>query len=570
MIRVLDRQTANQIAAGEVVERPASVVKELIENSLDAGARCIEIRIKGGGIELIEVADDGTGIPAEHVPLALERHATSKIRTIEDLQSVTTLGFRGEALPSIASCSRLEMITSTGQGAGVRVEVHGSQLVSEKRVATRRGTVVRVRDLFYNTPARKKHLASRSTEVARITETVYAAAVAHPEVSFRLYSDNRELLFTPGRGDLMEALAAVMGPDIIATLLPLSHQDDDIKLTGYVGGRSAARSSRDRQLFFVNKRPVRDSVLREAVEDAFRGHLTTGRYPLAALFLEIHPSKVDVNVHPTKTQVRFVEPRRVYSATHRAVRETLARQKSFPQLVLKPLPRSSDVEEQPASMVKERTVERGQYEGARDLFTVTDGEPSRGLPELEPLGQIHYTYIIARDTLSGELFIVDQHAAHERIYYDALCQGDERVASQDLLFPLTLDLTPGEMAAWESAAGLLEGLGFRSEPFGLNSVIIRSAPALFAEEPADKLQEVLSHLRKMLSTVERTPDSDRARKMMASCKAAIKANQRLDRAAMAELLNQLARTKNPLTCPHGRPTAVRVPRRELERFFRRT
>jgi len=570
MIRVLDRQTANQIAAGEVVERPASVVKELVENSLDAGARCIEVRIRGGGIDLIEVADDGTGIPAEQVALALERHATSKIKAIEDLQSVTTLGFRGEALPSIASVSRLEMITSTGEGAGVRVEVHGSRLVSENHVAARRGTVVRVRDLFYNTPARKKHLASRSTEVARITETVYTAAVAHPEVSFRLYSDNRELLFTPGRGDLMEALAAVMGPDITACLLPLEHHDGDVKLTGYVGGPSAARSSRDRQLFFVNRRPVRDSVLREAVEDAFRGYLTVGRYPLAVLLLEIHPSKVDVNVHPTKTQVRFVDPRRVYSATHRAVRETLAGQTSFPQAILRPLPRSPGVREQPASIVKEGTAKGGQYERADDLFTVTDGGPSQGFPQLEPLGQIHSTYIVARDTLSGDLFIVDQHAAHERIYYDALCRGDQHVAAQDLLFPLTLDLTPAEMAAWEGAAELLERLGFSSEPFGLNSVIVRTAPALFAEEPGDKLLEVLSHLRKMLSTVDSTPDSERARRIMASCKAAIKARQRLDRAAMEELLSQLARTQDPLTCPHGRPTAVRVPRRELERLFKRT
>lgn len=615
-IQILDERTANQIAAGEVVERPASVIKELVENSLDAGATSISVEIEGGGARLCRVTDNGCGMSAEDALLALERHATSKISTASDLFRITTMGFRGEALPSIASVSRMELVTrEPGSLSGTRLVVEGGRLSENTPTGCPEGTRITVRDLFYNTPARLKYLKSASTEAAQVADAVSRLALARPEVAFRLTSGGQVVFSTPGSGKAIDALACALGTEVARQLLALDYRDQSVAIQGFAGRPAVSRAGRTHQFIFVNRRPVRSLPLRFALEEAYHNLLPAQRYPVAVLFLEIDPSQVDVNVHPTKLEVRFEREREIRAAVYRAVRQALQEANLVPEMQFPGLtvpekattdasqgisPRISSPGEQPvvpgAVATWSPTPEPGYTTRQMTAFwretapgygdqtpEPTDNSLSAAeatdqhdlaarLRALRPLGQIHRSYIVA-DSPEG-IYIIDQHAAHERIYYERLLltASPEKPKVQPLLFPVTMDLTPAQMAVWEEHRDLLESAGFVIEPFGGKTLLVHGIPLALGETMA--AQVVLDLIERLLDIQGSVTDPIAKRSeilaALAACKAAVKARESLTAEEMSALIDQLAACRSPATCPHGRPTMIAISVSELEKQFKRT
>lgn len=634
-IQILDEKTANQIAAGEVVERPASIAKELVENSLDAGATTISVEIEAGGTRLCRVTDNGCGMSPEDAILALERHATSKISTASDLFRITSMGFRGEALPSIASVSRMELITrEPGSLSGTRLVVEGGRLVENTPAGCPEGTRITVRDLFYNTPARLKYLKAPSTEAAQVADTVTRLALAHPDVAFRLISGGQVILSTPGSGKGIDALASALGTEVARQVLTLDYQDQSVSIQGFIGRPSVSRSGRSHQFIFVNRRPVRSLPLRYALEEAYQNLLPVQRYPVAVLFLEIDPAHVDVNVHPTKLELRFEREREIRSAVYRAVRRALQEANLIPQLQFPGLPTAGEgttpglpggFNHSRASVSTMAADGRGDGLGGTPTPGVWAPPPGyttqqmaafwresgprfgEGLPQLHqpsgaiapashsgpvpgstdessialrgehlralrPLGQVHRSYIIA-DSPEG-LYIIDQHAAHERIYYERLLHGanSDKPPVQPLLFPVTLDLTPAQMAVWGEHRELLESTGFMVEPFGGKTLLVHGIPlALGATMAAQVVMDLIDRLFEMRGTGT-DPMARRSELLaaLAACKAAVKARESLSTEEMSALIEQLAACRSPATCPHGRPTMIIVSVSDLEKQFKRT
>ncbi|BAD40733.1 DNA mismatch repair endonuclease MutL [Symbiobacterium thermophilum] len=632
-IRLLDERTANQIAAGEVVERPASVVKELVENALDAQAKRIVVEVSGGGRELVRVTDDGIGMVPEDARLALQRHATSKIRTAEDLNAITTLGFRGEALPSIAAVSQFELITRPhDQLAGYRILAEGGQIVAEGEHGCPAGTRVTVRDLFFNVPARLKYLKTNATELAQIGDILTRLALANPEVAFRFQSGQAQVFATPGTGDLTAAVAALLGREMAKELLPVDYRNDAARVHGFVGRPTIARAGRSHQYFFVNRRAVRTIAARYALEEAYAHLLPNGRYPVCILFIEVEPHEVDVNVHPTKAEVRFQRDREVRAAVYQAARHALGAALLIPgtEVTADGEVRVPDRAEEkaalqrgwvppgagrpgegggraapppwrvsaggpggqttarepvqaylPAGGLQAALAQRAAEEAAAavpavDLAEATlvprSAEPGELIRALRPLGQVHRSYI-ACDGPEG-LYLIDQHAAHERIFFERLYAAaqEQATAVQRLLFPLTLDLTPAQMAIWQENAAIFAESGFEAEPFGGNTLLIHGVPAgLGTDHVARLVCDFLDRLQED-QVAPGTPVTDRRRRVlaaMAACKAAIKARDPLQPEDIAALLSDLAACASPETCPHGRPTVICVSISELEKRFKR-
>ncbi|QIA27019.1 DNA mismatch repair endonuclease MutL [Thermaerobacter sp. PB12/4term] len=688
-IRRLDPQVINQIAAGEVVERPASVVKELVENSLDAGARRIRIDVAEGGLRSITVSDDGCGMDPDDALLAVERHATSKISRLDDLVRAGTLGFRGEALAAMASVARLELVTRPPAAeGGFRVVVEGGAERSAGPWASPPGTRVTVRDLFFNTPARRKHLKGPVAEFGRIADVVTAHALARPDVRFELWHNGREVLRTSGSGDPAVVVLECFGPDVAAGLIPVAAADDACRIEGYVGAPRIARASRAWQFISINRRPVEVSSLRFSLENAYRHLLPARRYPVAVLAVTVPGEEVDVNVHPAKLEVRLVRERAVASLLYRAVEGALAERDLLRPAAPGPFPENGG--ERPTPRGGRRGGRQGPWRpgaprwvrgaswavrpgsgpapeaaaeaaaayggataawleafrrgaepqgtgaapgprperaaepagtsrpgpeppgegpggpGARTGATAGGtGSPAAGtrpfareaevpalarpepgpahpgpqdrdlLLRLEPLGQVAGTYLACAGP--DGLYLVDQHAAHERIYFERfLAQGASQpgVPTQLLAVPVVLDLPATEYALLLEQAGAVARLGFQVEPFGPRSVAVRAVPAALADRPAPSLLADL--LARLLAEAVRgggqeAPilDTDRAARILAACKAAIKAGDRLHPQEMTQLLADLARCRQPYACPHGRPTVIRLGVEELERRFGR-
>lgn len=635
-IRVLDAEVTNQIAAGEVIERPASVVKELVENSVDAGARQVRIEVRGGGKELIRVSDDGVGLDPEEAPLAFERHATSKIRAATDLISVRTLGFRGEALPSIASVSRVTLISRPpGEELGVRVEASRGEVRTAPAGAPF-GTQVEVRDLFFNTPARFKFLKSDATERRYIAEYVTHTALAHPDVAFRLIMEGSEVLRTPGDGRLKEAIAAVYGRRVERELLAVEWESPWARITGYVGKPSVAKGNRSAESVFVNGRWVRNRLLATAVERGFESLLAHRRFPLAVLHLEIDPSLIDVNVHPAKTEVRFKGERETFKAVMLAVRKALvgadltasfaprgsaspappdaeslvqsriewAKERlpipqatSFSVGEAEPVwrvdgagaPPAASKPAEPADALREAPADEGEeadggaslhaelplaeaaaahaLERAQREAEERGLDPRRLLLEAEVLGQLAATYLLVPTPLG--LWLVDQHVAHERILYERFLKRDGKPrATQELLVPHPLELTPLQGRVLEEHKEELEALGFAVEAFGGSDYILRGVPADLGSRGSRALLQLIEEL---LSVFEQAGPT-RAEKAAATmaCRGAVKAGDRLHPEEMKALLRELAHTENPFACPHGRPVIVQLTLGEIERRFGRS
>lgn len=567
-IKLLESKVISQIAAGEVVERPASVVKELLENSLDAGASRVAIEIKNGGAELIRVTDNGLGIVANEVALAFARHATSKITATDDLLSVVTLGFRGEALPSLASVADIDMITRVSQEpAATAYRIRDGQ-PQQTKAARAPGTTISVSRLFRQVPARLKFLKSQTTEKSRIAAVVTAYALARPDVSFSLESDGRNSLRTPGGGLLSDGVTAIYGAVTALEMLAVDNSIvvksgfTAITVNGLVSSPQAARHSRSRMNFFVNRRWVSVRSLYRAVEQAYHGLMPEGRYPVAVINISIDPAEVDVNIHPTKAEVRFRDEGAVFSAVQRAVREALVNEMPVHRigdrtLAYNPAP----MPELPLSANFQPVIHR--VAGATPADETGSREtPRSALGVLRVVGQMRLTYIIAEGP--DGLYIIDQHAAHERIMKEKIiaAHATRSIEVQGLLEPVTIEVSPAENAALETRCADLVEFGFQVEPFGERSYLVRAVPAILNERDwRQALREMLERggadwLEHLTNTM--------------ACHSAVRAGKELSLEEMRGLLRQLEEAALPHTCPHGRPTMVVIPESRLARQFGRT
>ncbi len=578
-IQILPPEEADRIAAGEVVERPASVARELVENALDAGARRIEVEAVRGGLQRLRVADDGEGMGPEDAVLALRRHATSKIRSLEDLSRASTLGFRGEALPSVAAVSRLELLTSDGE-SGVRVRVEGGRVLGSEPAARARGTTVTVDDLFFNTPARRKFLRSPAAELARISEALLPEILARPAIAFRFRSDGRETLDVPPGEDRAGRAAALWGAELAAALIPFRREAGGRCVHGFLSGPGQTRATRRHWYLFVNGRPVRDRVLIHAAGAGLEGALPRGRYPVLLLFLEVSPAEVDVNVHPAKSEVRFAEPGRIHTLVSGALAGAVR-----PAAYIPAGPRPSTLLGEPPP------AGGGAGEGrqpdalpprAGRLFTPAE-LPERPAPGSAPvpgevapvvLAQYRDCFIVAHD--AGSLFLVDQHVAHERILYEELRdQWRQGVpARQALLFPQTVELEPGAADGLEPALEQLGALGFDLERFGGNAFLVRQVPQALAPGRVEQAFRDLAAL--LASGPEEGGEPRQAEDLLhhrlaatIACHAAVKIHFPLTREKMEDLLRRLFICREPLTCPHGRTVVTRWPHEEILRAFGR-
>ncbi|HET7011408.1 MAG TPA: DNA mismatch repair endonuclease MutL [Anaerolineales bacterium] len=572
-IRVLPESVASAIAAGEVVERPASVVKELVENALDAGAQRIEIRLRSAGEDLIEVGDDGAGIAADELALATSRYATSKLQTIEDLYALRSLGFRGEALASIAAVSRLEIVSRPeGAAAGARLTVEGGTLSAPTAVGAPHGTLVRVRDLFYNTPARRKFLKSESAERRRIHDMIGRYAFAYPGVSFHLTQDDRLVLQSSGDGDRRQALAASLGLNTAREmlLLPEPAADVEVRVEGLIGPPSVHRANRRELTFFVNGHLIQDAGLAAAVVQAYHGLLMVGRYPMVFLWIEVAPDEVDVNVHPGKAEVRFRRPDLVYGRVQRSLRTTLLNQAGAPEM---DLPRAwssagPDMRTPFAPRASDDEMETAASVHLTLSMFPPPARPSGALPLLRAVGQVGSSYLVAEGP--DGLYLIDQHAAHERVLFEAMmrAQAEHHLEVQTLLDPQPVELQPEEIGRLEELLPTLESLGVAVEPFGGATVRVRSLPALASHlRPSDVLRTVLGQAED-----DETPLAAEVEARLAArvCKrAAVKAGQILSLAEQDRLVRDLEACRSPRTCPHGRPTMIHISVDALERQFGR-
>ena len=580
-IHILLPEVASQIAAGEVIERPASVVKELIENSLDAGAHFISVTTEAGGRRLMEVSDDGSGIAPDELPLAVARHATSKLTSAEDLFHISTLGFRGEALASIGSVAMLT-ITSRQAGAelGARLQMEGGQAGNVQAVGAPPGTLIRVENLFYNVPARLKFLKNDATERTQIDALVTRYAMAYPQVRFHLKQEARLALQTSGNGDRREVLSALYGVDIARQMLEVLADYDNLRVTGFISPISLTRSNRKEITFFVNGRPVQDPTLTTALLQAYHNLLMVGRFPLAVLFLVIPSESIDVNVHPTKAEVRFRDRDQVFSGVQRAVRRALLAYTPVPDLEPSPYkfptwkyPGNAPSRQiDPAWEMSAELKAVGQDEAlvSHGLVASSPGQPrlpGQEVPLLRLVGQLASTYLVAEGP--DGLYLIDQHAAHERVLYERFMnQRSGAIPTQTLLQPVPVDLPPSGARLLGEQVPLLGKLGFEIEQFGPNTFLVRGVPTLLAGSPvADAVRVVVEDFEEDETPLQAEIE---ARIIARVCKrAAVKAGHVLSQDEQRALLNDLEACQSPRTCPHGRPTMIHISVDLLERQFGR-
>ena len=543
-IRILASEVVSKIAAGEVVDRPASVVKELVENSLDAGATQISVETQDGGVRLIKVIDNGSGIPASDVERAFHRYATSKIETLTDLEKISTLGFRGEALPSIATAADVEILTrSETDAAGTYLHIKNSHIAGSDKRSRPRGTTVTVHHLFRDVPARLKFLKSPNTESGHIANLLSQYALAFPEVRFNLVVDGRLTLHTPGNGILKDAVAEVYGLEIAGQMLELGETDQVPGVSGLVSPPSLTRSSRSYLSFFVNRRWISSSLLARATEDAYHGLLMTGKHPIAVVNISMPPQELDINVHPTKRDVKFRNSQIVYSAV----------QKSIEKVLVKAPPPEVKAGAEP-------------FTPPPGLWTAKGGE-TFSLPILRVVGQLAGSYIMAEGPEG--LYLIDQHAAHERVLFEKILaqRAQRQIEIQGLLEPVNLELTPRQEEVLKKKAELLAEFGFNLEHFGARSYLLKAVPAVMTE---GNLAEAVTTLLDEIAIEEEPAKRDEKIAQSVACHSAVKAGHSLNADEMRELIRQLEQTRQPRSCPHGRPTMIHLSSRQLVKEFGRT
>ncbi|WP_078554547.1 DNA mismatch repair endonuclease MutL [Bacillus alkalicellulosilyticus] len=617
----LDEQLSNKIAAGEVVERPASIVKELVENSIDANSTHIIVEVDEAGLERIRILDNGDGIEADDVETAFFRHATSKIKTDQDLFSILTLGFRGEALPSIASVSHLELSTCTGNDAGTQIKLEGGLIKETKRTKSRKGTEIIVTQLFYNTPARLKYMKTIHTELGNVSDVMNRLALAHPEVSFELYHNEKELLRTSGNGDVLQVIASIYGISAAKQMVKLESESLDFKLRGYVAKPEVTRASRQYMSTFINGRYIKNFTVAKAIQEGYHTLLPIGRYPLVVLNIEMDPKLVDVNVHPAKLEVRLSKEEELFTLVKESIQKVFKKIQLIPELGIvkrekqqseqmsfqfpsqakaretakhydSSYQKSSSTNTASPYQVDERNVGTGFLEKKEQPSTIevvqaveeTNTEEfadtkesvqnaheynqNDRVPTLYPIGQMHGTYILAQN--DNGLYIIDQHAAQERIKYEYYRENVGKVSPelQELLVPYTLEFTNSEIPILADHQDELQKVGVFLEPFGRTSFIVRSHPTWF---PKGEEQETIEEIINQVLTTKKV-DIKKLREdaaIIMSCKGSIKANRHLRQDEMFALLESLRTCEDPFTCPHGRPILIHITTYEMEKMFKR-
>jgi DNA mismatch repair protein MutL len=565
-IQVLRSEVINKIAAGEVVERASSVVKELVENSLDAEATQITIEIAGGGLTLIRVADNGSGIPEDEIELAFKRHATSKISRFEDLSKSHSLGFRGEALPSIASVSEVEITScSITDSSGIYVELANGLTVKKQKQARSQGTTISVKNLFRNVPARLKFIKSKATENSYIANVVSQYALAYPGVRFTLYIDGRESLKTTGTGNLVDSIIAVYGVEIASNMLPITtgeqifnESENLVKIGGMVASPKINRSNKNYISLFVNRRWVANRNLVWAVEEAYHGLLMTGKHPVAVINIEVPLSDVDANVHPTKTEVRFKDESSIFMAVQRAVRQALVNTAPVPKV--EEIAASYRGQSQIIIPPEQRHMDITTSEREKQEFPVVSS-----LPVLRVLGQSMNSYIVAEGP--DGIYIIDQHAAHERIMFEKITRQKEQqgMEVQGLLEPVSIDVLPMQDETLHKNYRYLSEFGFTIEPFGNRNYLVRAVPSIMYKKD---WQAALNELIDKLSVKDKTNITENIIATMA-CHSAVRFGQSLTIDEMRELVRQMEQADLPHACPHGRPTMIHITKKQLEKEFGR-
>lgn len=634
-VKLLDQNTANQIAAGEVVEKPASVVKELVENALDAGAGKIDVTIFEGGTQYIRVADDGSGMTEANAKLAVLRHATSKIRAAEDLMSLHTLGFRGEALPSIASVSNFQLLTRPAdEEFATSIRIDGGEQTECQQTGGQAGTTVIVENLFFNVPARRKFLRTNATEGRYINELLTRLALSRPDVRFKLVSNDKEVLSTPGNGSLFDAITALYGKKVSDELLKVNFTGTDVKITGYIGKPTLLKGTRQWQTFMVNGRIINNRMMSKAIDHAYQSQVPKSGFPFAVLMVEVDTHTIDVNVHPQKSEIKFSDDSVIYKAMYKALTDALTKpmsakpqqaldllpdselavfkpvgqgiitdgmplpkQQSAPKLapVQQPKPSYADIfKTAPAHEPQPEPVQSEVWKQVEYTYTLPKTEPVYTINEVReefkkqdevaanvigftdtnsetesiwPIGQVDKTFIIAQS--EDTLYLIDQHAAHERILYDKFVNAHNNIPAQTMLMPLYIDVTAHDTEIIEKHREDFSRLGVDIEPAGETLLRVSSLPA---DIKADGAEDFIREITKMLSEMKNISPSDLRQNMlhMMACKAAIKAGEVLNMRQMRQLIIDLCNTEHPFTCPHGRPCMIEISSAELYKMFKRT
>ena len=585
-IRIMDEILANKIAAGEVVERCASVVKELVENSIDANSSEIKIELKEAGTSLIKVTDNGIGMDKEDAILSFNRHATSKIKDESDLYNINTLGFRGEALASIASVSNVLLKTSQGE-IGTLVNIKGGKIIKVENTEARKGTIFEITELFYNTPARLKHLKSLYTELASITDYVNKIALSHPEIRFTLINNGNTILKTDGSNNLLKTISSIYGMDVARKMLEINNEDDDYIINGFISLPEVNRSGRNHIITLVNGRVVRNQELNKIINDSYHSYKPDNRYPIVVINIELDPSLVDVNIHPTKMDIKFSKLEELLDLVKKTIINKLNRQTLIP-VIEQPI---NDFNE---SIIEEKVIEhketkevlipikevlpkieKPKYEEITlnfDNEVIKEEEPKyeERLPLLYPVGLVHGTYIVCQNEIG--MYLIDQHAAKERVNYELFLNRLSNPIKDKipLLLPMTIELSNNEYIILKENFEFLNNMGFDIEEFGINSVIIKSHPVWLTKGFEDlqirKIIEAVIHKEK---DFDLSKFNDHLSATLA-CKASIKANTNLSINEMEELINDLRKCNNPFNCPHGRPTIITFTKYELEKMFKRS
>ena len=572
-IQVLDDHTINQIAAGEVIERPASVVKELVENSLDAGAKNIRIRVEEGGTSLIIVQDDGCGMDREDASLAFKKHSTSKIRSFDDLSAVNTSGFRGEALPSIASVSRLRITTAEkGSKVGTRITIEGNEGLKVEDHAAPQGTTIEVANLFFNTPARSKHLKRVSTELKHIVKAVTIEAIRRPDVGFNLVHGERKLIDAPS-SDLKTRIGVLLGRDAAKELIEIEGEGNGLKVHGYLTRPAVSRKTMLSIYLHINGRPVQARNICYSIRGAYGSLLHEGHFPIGALFLEIPSQDVDVNVHPAKTIVRIAQEERVNQELRRILKDILAEQALISHVNLDDT-RTDSIFGTPLGGVasKSRAAQVSNIDSLQKEFEIgfqDDENIKTNMPTMRPLSLIENKYIVAMG-IEG-LYIIDFHAAHERVMYERLKDQARfsRIGKQELLKPISLELSKSEATAFEPMLPQITDMGFDAEKFGPSSFMIRSVPALLAGSEPERIREAIDDV---VESGSMKSAEERHQYMMytVACHSALRAGDKLTMAQMEFVIREMESIPNPYACVHGRPTVMTITPAELDKKFKRS
>ncbi|HHX93778.1 MAG TPA: DNA mismatch repair endonuclease MutL [Tenericutes bacterium] len=575
-IKVMESNLINKIAAGEVIERYASVVKELVENSIDARSTIIKIELKEAGSKEIKVVDNGVGMEEADAKRAFLKHATSKIFTEMDLNRIMTLGFRGEALPSIAAVSEVNLKTSTGE-AGISLTLKGGEIIEESSSSARRGTEITVKNLFYNTPARLKYMKSLNTELTNIIDFVNKLALSHPEISFTLINDDKVILNTDGSNNLLKVISAIYGTEVAKKMIPIEYSDDDFIINGFISYPELTRANRNYINIIVNGRVVKNYALSKTIIDSYHTYIMHDRYPVVVLNIKMDPTLVDVNVHPTKLEVKFSKEEELKEILTRQVYEALSKETLIPEI-------KEDIFIEPnyeqeslllARELNEEITEKFQYESVEETpffiqeeSLLSDLEVPDRIPELYPIGQLHGTYILAEN--ENGLYLIDQHAAKEQINYEYYLARLSEVTKdkKQMLVPVTLEYPLNEYLLLMERKELLTNIGFEIEEFGINTILVKAHPAWIRDgSEKDIIEKTFEQV--ISSGNVSVPKLREDLAITLSCKLALKANKALSKEEMETLLSDLRKCKNPFTCPHGRPVIVHYSIYEIEKMFKR-